>query len=141
MSGLPATIKIDDITSGRIDPNDIYKELERLKVEINVLRHDMTMFVRALATIPQGQSQSEYFNSIESRLKTVRAGISEYYEQYARLLPVINLAQIKLGHEVELVSSKQTTSGTKAEPVMKVEPRRVSTSKEKGTANQPIELL
>lgn len=107
MSHLPDNIKIDDIASSKIDPETIYKELERLKVEVNILRTDMSLFVKALATVPESQSQQEYYNTLQTKLQTVRADIHEYCVQYNRLLPIINLAQIKLGHEVE-VEAKST---------------------------------
>lgn len=101
MSALPDVIKIDDIVSSKIDPQTIYNELDRLKVEVNILRNDMSLFVKALATIPENYSQQEYYNKLVAKLQTVRAGIDEYCAQYNRLLPIINLALIKLGQEVE----------------------------------------
>lgn len=101
MSELPASIRIDDIASLKIDPDTIYKELDRLKVEVNILRNDMSLFVQALATIPENQSQQEYYNTIAAKLQTVKASILDYCVQYNRLVPIINLAQIKLGHEIE----------------------------------------
>ncbi|KAI5970316.1 hypothetical protein CANMA_000669 [Candida margitis] len=98
---LPESIKIDDITSGRIDPQLIYDEIERLKAEINILRNDMSSFLQALATVPANNSSQEYFRTTMSRLETIQKSISEYCERYNKLLPIINLAQIKLGHEVE----------------------------------------
>ena len=98
---LPDLIKIDDITSGRIDPNLIYEEIEMLKAEINVLRNDMSSFLKALATIPEDGSRNEYYQNVIQRLQTVQNDIAEYCERYNKLLPIINLAQIKLGHEVE----------------------------------------
>lgn len=100
-SELPAAIRIDDIASSKVDPDTIYKELDRLKVEVNVLRNDMSLFVQALATIPENQSQQEYYNTLMEKLQTVKAGILEYCVQYNRLVPIINLAQIKLGHDIE----------------------------------------
>ncbi|SGZ50429.1 CIC11C00000002033 [Sungouiella intermedia] len=101
MSELPDSIRIDDIVSSKIDPETIYKELDRLKVEVNILRNDMSLFVKALATIPDNHSQHEYYNTLVAKLQTVKASIQEYCVQYNRLLPIINLALIKLGHEVE----------------------------------------
>ncbi|CAK9441285.1 uncharacterized protein LODBEIA_P51540 [Lodderomyces beijingensis] len=98
---LPNSIKIDDITSGRIDPKLIYEEIERLKAEINILRNDMSSFLKALATIPENGSQQEYYGTVILRLQTMQQSINEYCERYNKLLPIINLAQIKLGHEVE----------------------------------------
>jgi hypothetical protein len=103
MSTLPDVIRIDDVTSGKIEPELIYEELERLKVEINLLRNDMALFVKALATAGSNQSQVEYYRTVTSRLKAVQAGIKDYCGQYNKLLPIINLAQIRLGHEVEIV--------------------------------------
>ncbi|ODV77807.1 uncharacterized protein CANTADRAFT_53986 [Suhomyces tanzawaensis NRRL Y-17324] len=104
MEKLPDPIRIDDVTSGKIDPTLIYNELDRLKLEINILRNDMSLFVKALATIPQNQSQQEYYTVVLLRLKTVQNSIKEYCIQYNKLLPIINLAQIKLGHEVEILN-------------------------------------
>ncbi|CAH2355292.1 hypothetical protein CLIB1423_24S00386 [[Candida] railenensis] len=144
MSELPATIKIDDITSGRIEPEVIYAELERLKVEINILRHDMSIFVKALASIPDGQTQSAYYANVESKLRIVQKSITDYYSQYVRLLPIINLAQIKLGHEVEIQpvkqSSQESGNGGSAGKQVPAAARRSSGSKAKGTVTQPIEL-
>lgn len=103
MSSLPDVIKIDDIASGKIAPEDIYAELDRLKTEINILRNDMTQFVRALAHIPSDTNQQQYYATVSNRLRTVQKGIKDYCAQYNRLLPVINLSQIKLGHEVEQI--------------------------------------
>lgn len=128
-SKLPDIIKIDDITSGKIDPQLIYDEIDRLKAEINILRNDMSLFLKALATIPANQSQLEYYKLVVSRLKTVQASIREYCEKYNKLLPIINLAQIKQGHEVEApppnkVKSEASTTnntpnlGNKTTPIM-----------------------
>ncbi|KHC34270.1 hypothetical protein MGQ_03815 [Candida albicans P76067] len=96
---LPDILKIDEITSGKIDPQLIYDEIERLKAEINTLRNDMSLFLKALATIPPNQSQTEYYKLVVSRLKKVQDSIDDYCEKYNKLLPIINLAQIKLGHD------------------------------------------
>lgn len=145
MSELPATIKIDDITSGRIEPEVIYAELERLKVEINILRHDMSIFVKTLASIPEGQTQLAYYANVESKLRVVQKSITDYYAQYVRLLPIINLAQIKLGHEVEIQPVKQLVQetgngGQAGKQIPAAAARRSSGSKAKGTVSQPIEL-
>ena len=100
---MPDVLKIDDITSGKIDPDLIYGEIERLKLEINILRHDMGMFTKALAAIPEGSGQQEYYRVIAVRLKVVQESIKDYCTQYNRLLPIINLSQIRLGHEVEVI--------------------------------------
>ncbi|KAK6198695.1 uncharacterized protein RJT21DRAFT_50599 [Scheffersomyces amazonensis] len=104
---LPDLIKIDDITSGKIDPQLIYQELNRLKVELNILRNDMNNFLRVLIDIPTNANgdvnEHEYFKVIASRLKTLKETINEYCLEYNKLLPIINLAQIKLGHEVEIL--------------------------------------
>lgn len=105
---LPDLIKIDDITSGKIDPSLIFNELERLKVEINILRNDMSLLVKALATIPPDQSQQEYYRVVVLRLKSVQTSIKDYCAKYNKLLPIINLAQIKLGHEVEIIPQNPT---------------------------------
>ncbi|KAJ9109670.1 hypothetical protein QFC19_002111 [Naganishia cerealis] len=114
MSNLPDLIKIDDIASGKIDPEDIYAELDRLKAEINILRNDMAQFVRALAFIPDDANQQQYYATVSNRLKTVQRAIKDYCAQYNRLLPIINLSQIRLGHEVEQILSndrRQSSNG------------------------------
>ncbi|KGR13350.1 hypothetical protein MG9_03817 [Candida albicans P37037] len=126
---LPDILKIDEITSGKIDPQLIYDEIERLKAEINTLRNDMSLFLKALATIPPNQSQTEYYKLVVSRLKKVQDSIDDYCEKYNKLLPIINLAQIKLGHDVEgpppsKIKSETSTNnntpnmGNKTTPVM-----------------------
>ncbi|KGU08039.1 hypothetical protein MEY_03805 [Candida albicans 19F] len=126
---LPDILKIDEITSGKIDPQLIYDEIERLKAEINTLRNDMSLFLQALATIPPNQSQTEYYKLVVSRLKKVQDSIDDYCEKYNKLLPIINLAQIKLGHDVEgpppsKIKSETSTNnntpnmGNKTTPVM-----------------------
>ena len=106
----------------------IYDEIERLKAEINTLRNDMSLFLKALATIPPNQSQTEYYKLVVSRLK-VQDSIDDYCEKYNKLLPIINLAQIKLGHDVEgpppsKIKSETSTNnntpnmGNKTTPVM-----------------------
>ena len=126
---LPDILKIDEITSGKIDPQLIYDEIERLKAEINTLRNDMSLFLQALATIPPNQSQTEYYKLVVSRLKQVQDSIDDYCEKYNKLLPIINLAQIKLGHDVEgpppsKIKSETSTNnntpnmGNKTTPVM-----------------------
>lgn len=101
LNRLPESIKIDDITSGKIDANLIYDEIDRLKAEINILKNDMSLFLKALASIPPNQSQQEYYRIVILKLKTVQTSIKEYCDKYNKLLPIINLAQIKLGHDVE----------------------------------------
>lgn len=103
---LPDTIKIDDITSGKIDSDVLFAEIDRLKVEVNILRNDMSLFLRTLASASSSQSQQEYHKLLTLRLETVTASIQEYSQQYNRLLPVINLAQIRLGYEVEVIPVK-----------------------------------
>ncbi|CUM64749.1 uncharacterized protein PRCAT00002360001 [Priceomyces carsonii] len=107
-SRLSDLIKIDDITSGKVHPNQIYDELERLKVEINILRNDMSLFLKALATIPPNQSQLGYYKVVSERLDALKASIKDYCDQYNKLLPIINLAQIKLGNEVEVAPNSQS---------------------------------
>ncbi|CAL1217156.1 hypothetical protein FOB58_004809 [Candida parapsilosis] len=119
---LPDSIKIDDITSGRIDPQLIYNEIERLKAEINILRNDMSMFLQALATILEDNSPQEYYRTTMSRLETVQESIQEYCERYNKLLPIINLAQIKLGHEVE------APPVNKAKPIQSQQSNKVKSS-------------
>lgn len=140
---LPELIKIDDITSGKVDPKVINDELERLKVEINILRNDMTQFIKALATIPPNQSQQEYYQLVAHRLKTIQQSIKDYCVQYNKLLPIINLAQIKLGHEVESLPGREGSvsgqSNTKvSNNVTNGSPRRRSSvqSKQNGTSNR-----
>lgn len=113
----PDIIKIDDISSGKIDPELIFEELERLKVEVNILRNDLSLFLQALAVIPENRSQQEYYNVLTLRLKAVQKGIKEYASEYNKLLPIINLSQIKLGHEVEVLPTPPgTTKNIKASP-------------------------
>lgn len=106
-------IRIDDIASGKIDPQSIYDELDRLQTEVNILRNDMSMFVKALATIHPNQNQQEYYDRLALRLATVKQSIHDYCLQYNHLLPVINLAQIKLGNEVETQTSGAQKNGKK----------------------------
>lgn len=106
-------IKIDDIASGKIDSKAIYDELDRLKAEVNILRNDMSLFLKQLATIPDKSSQQEYQKALQQRLVQVQSTIKEYCARYDRLLPIINLSQIKLGQEPE------TTSKTNGLPVKK----------------------
>lgn len=113
LNELPQVLKIDDITSGKIDPQAIYKELDRLKVEVNILRNDMSLFLRALASASPSQSQQEYRKLLAQRLEAVNVSIQDYCRQYNRLLPVINLAQIRLGHEVEVLPPKAGVSPAK----------------------------
>ncbi|KAI5958656.1 hypothetical protein KGF57_002501 [Candida theae] len=117
---LPESIKIDDITSGRIDPQLIYNEIERLKAEINILRHDMSQFLSALATIPESNSPLDYYRTTMTKLETVQQSIQEYCERYNKLLPIINLAQIKLGHEVEAPPVKRAKVDNKPSQNSKV---------------------
>lgn len=127
---LPETIKIDDIALGKIEPTAIYAELERLKVEINILRNDMSFFIQALATIQPHQSQHEYYKVVALRLQTVQASIRDYCSQYNKLLPIINLAQIKLGHEVEIAPSLGSKPATRVV-------KRPSVSKRSGPVSSP----
>lgn len=113
MATLPDSIKIDDIASGRIDPHTIYTELERLKLEINVLRSDMLVFLKALATIPENQSQQAYYDNLVTTVQTIRGDIADFCAQYNRLLPIINLTQIKLGHDVEVLSGQLSGKQTR----------------------------
>lgn len=115
MSALPDTIKIEDITSGKIYPEAIYQELDRLKIEVNILRNDMSLFIKALATVTENQSQQEYYTVLVLRLQTVRDTIKDYCAQYNRLLPIVNLAQIKLGQDAETLLSKKNGSPVKNE--------------------------
>jgi hypothetical protein len=116
-SKLPELIKIDDITSGKVDPAVVNQELDRLKVEINVLRNDMALFLKAIASISTDMSQQDYYHVVVERLKNVQQEIKQYCVQYNRLLPIINLAQIKLGHEVEnLPNSKPSSFSGSSKP-------------------------
>lgn len=113
---LPETIKIDDINTGKILPQAIYEELDRMKVQLNILRNDMLVFVQLLATIPHDLSQQQYFNSVKLRLFVVQLSIKDYCAQYNRLLPFINLAQIRLGNELEIVASAPGNGNGMATP-------------------------
>lgn len=112
MSSLPDVIRIDDVSSGKIDPVLIFNELDRLKAQINLLRGDMASFVKAIATIPQGSSPTDYQREIYAQLKQLQQHIASYCAEYNKLLPIINLSQIRLGHDVEIVpaSSKDTNT-------------------------------
>ena len=99
LNELPQVLKIDDITSG--------------KIEVNILRNDMSLFLRALASASPSQSQQEYRKLLAQRLEAVNVSIQDYCRQYNRLLPVINLAQIRLGHEVEVLPPKAGVSPAK----------------------------
>lgn len=101
MTDLSGSIKIDDIASGRVDSKAIFDELERLKAEVNILRNDMSLFLKQLASIPDKHSQQDYQNALQQRLAQVQNTIKEYCARYNRLLPIINLSQIKLGQEPE----------------------------------------
>lgn len=116
LSDLPDPIKIDDIASGKVDSKDIFRELDRLKVEVNILRNDMSLFLKALATIPQNQSQLEYREVLRSKLQTVQASIRDYCAQYNRLLPIINLAQIKLGQDAETLPKNYSSPQKQQKP-------------------------
>lgn len=102
---MPEAIKIDDIVAGRVDPDTVLQELDRLKVEVNILRNDMSLFIKALATVPENQGQQEYYTVLALRLQTVKATIKEYCAQYNQLLPIINLAQIRLGQDADAAKS------------------------------------
>ncbi|KAI5955058.1 hypothetical protein KGF54_001619 [Candida jiufengensis] len=131
---LPDSIKIDDITSGKIDPKLIYEEIERLKAETNILRNDMSSFLRALTVIPKDHSQKEFYQNIITRLSIIQQSINEYCERYNKLLPIINLAQIKLGHEVEApptnVKLKSNPSSTNNTPNLGNKPSPMNSNPE-----------
>lgn len=110
----PDNIKIDDVTSGKVEPQLVYDELDRLKLEINILRSDMSRFLSALVTIPPSQHQLEYYNVIVLRLNTLKASIADYCLQYNKLLPLINLSQIRLGHEVEIFPPNMNNNNSPA---------------------------
>lgn len=140
VTGLLEVIKIDDITSGKVDAQVVYAELERLKIEINVLRKDMTLFIKALANIPSDHSQQDYYQMVSFRLKTIQQSIKEYCEQYEKILPIINLAQIRLGHEVEILQNRKpssVTNGSKIVPTASLmpngSPKRRSSVKQNGS--------
>lgn len=109
---LPHVIRIDDVSSGKIDPSLIYEELDRLKREINLLRNDMASFVKAFATVPPDMTTDEYHRNIASKLLTLQQDIRTYCLQYNKLLPIINLSQIKLGHEVETLPPSSSSSAS-----------------------------
>lgn len=113
MTTLPDLIKIDDIANGKVASEDIYAELHRLKMEVNILRNDMSLFIKALATIPDNQSQQEYHDNLVQKVHLVKKTIKEYCSQYNRLLPIINLTQIKLGQDVEILNGAALVSPQK----------------------------
>ncbi|KAG7195208.1 uncharacterized protein KQ657_003734 [Scheffersomyces spartinae] len=89
----------------------MYDELDRMKIQLNILRNDMLVFIQLLATIPSDLSQQQYFNSVKLRLFVVQQSIKEYCAQYNKLLPIINLAQIRLGNELEIVAPTVSVNG------------------------------
>lgn len=101
MEILPGAYKIDDIMSGRVSPETLYSEIDTLKAEINLLRNGMSQFLKALATIPEGRGQQEYYAQLAEQTQHVKAAIKEYCAKYDRLVAIINLAQIKLGQDPE----------------------------------------
>lgn len=117
MTSLPDVLRIDDVSSGKIDPVLIFNELDRLKAEINLLRGDMASFVKAIATIPQGHSPTDYQREIYAQLKQLQQHIQSYCADYNKLLPIINLSQIRLGHDVEIAppSSKDPSTSSFAQ--------------------------
>lgn len=107
MEILPDAYKIDDIMSGRVAPETLYSEFDMLKAEINLLRNGMSQFLKALATIPEGRGQQEYYTQLAEQTQNLKVAIKEYCVKYNRLVAIINLAQIKLGQDPEPVRAGQ----------------------------------
>ena len=107
---LPDVVNINDVTLGDIDANYVLNELENLKVEISILRNDMSAFLKALATIPNNTSQQEYYNVIILRLQAMQSLIKDYCVHYNKFLPVINFSQVQLGRDVEVLSQQHKSS-------------------------------
>lgn len=107
---LPDVVTINDVTLGRVDANHVYNELENLKVEISILRNDMSAFLKALATIPNNMNQHEYYNVVLLRLQAIQSLIKDYCNHYNNFLPIINLSQVQLGREVEVLPQPQESS-------------------------------
>lgn len=103
---LPDVVNINDVTLGDIDANYVLNELENLKVEISILRNDMSAFLKALATISNSTSQQEYYNVIILRLQAMQSLIKDYCVHYNKFLPVINFSQVQLGRDVEVLSQQ-----------------------------------
>lgn len=95
---LPDVVRIEDIEEGRVEPQAVFDELDALKAEINGLRNAMAQFVTALATVPKGQSQHHYYELVVKKLKNLQAAIAEYLRQYQRLVPLITVAEQRLGN-------------------------------------------
>lgn len=99
MESTDTAYKIDDITLGRVAPETLYNEIDHLKTEINLLRNGMALFLKALASIGENQSQHEYYAALADETSNVKQAIKEYCVKYNRLVAIINLAQIKLGQD------------------------------------------
>lgn len=93
--------KVDDIVSGRVPPEIVYSDIESLKAEVNLLRSSMSQFLNALATIPENESQQEYYTLLVHQTQTLKLAIKDYCGKYNRLVAIINLAQIKLGQDTD----------------------------------------
>lgn len=89
--------QLEDIELGRVKPTEVYTEIDRLKTEINGLRNCMAQFVTTLATIPPDQSQQLYYILVVKKLHQVQQAISEYLKQYECLVPLIQVAESRLG--------------------------------------------
>lgn len=111
--------KIDDITSGRVAPETLYAEIDQLKMEINLLRNEMSLFLQTLASISDNKSQHEYYALLVDQTKRVKSAIKEYCAKYNRLLAIINLAQIKLGQDAETGRAGQSPPKRKRSSVVK----------------------
>ncbi|CCE83222.1 Piso0_003794 [Millerozyma farinosa CBS 7064] len=131
-SDLPEVIKIDDISSGKIDAKLIYQELDRLKFEVNILRNDLSLFLQSLGHIPPSTSQMEYYKVVTTRLDTLQKTIKQYCQKYNRMLPILNLAQIKLGNEVETLSQNKNPGA--AQPKQQRQQQKVSPKKQMAAA-------
>lgn len=127
---LPDVVNINDVTLGDIDANYVLNELENLKVEISILRNDMSAFLKALATIPNNTSQQEYYNVIILRLQAMQSLIKDYCVHYNKFLPVINFSQVQLGRDVEVLSQQHesgsgvSTKGYDGNQSLKSEPNK-----------------
>lgn len=111
--------KIDDITSARVTPETLYSEIDQLKVEVNLLRNDMSQFLKALATVPENKSQHEYYAQVMEQTQSVKLAVKEYCAKYNRLAAIINLAQIKLGQDPDMARVGQSLPKRKRSTVNK----------------------
>lgn len=89
--------RLEDIELGRVKPAEVYAEIDRLKTEINGLRNSMAQFVTTLATIPPDQSQQLYYILVVKKLHQVQQAIADYLKRYECLVPLIQVAEARLG--------------------------------------------